>query len=129
MIEEFVNRWEQNKHLLEAHITQGHPKNYEELLRWMLERLFPDRENYVPDPARIYCIDDGDYQGTLVFVIGATGYQPSKYWYTKVGYGSCSGCDTFEAIRDYRDGEPSVQQVEDYMQLALYMLQQMKEME
>lgn len=60
-----------------------------------------------PHPERIHQIDDGDYQGTLIFVIGAGGYQPSRYWYVKVGYGSCSGCDTLQAIRGYEDDAPT----------------------
>lgn len=40
-------------------------------------------------------IDDGDYQGTLIFIIPSTTYQPSvdEYIYTHNYYGSCSGCD------------------------------------
>lgn len=62
-------------------------------------------------------------QGALVYVIGATGYQPDKYWYVKVGYGSCSGCDTLEAIREYQDGKPTERQVNKYMTLALHIVQ------
>ena len=40
-----------------------------------------------PGLERIHRIDDGDYQGTLVFVIGGKGYQLSTYWYVKVSYG------------------------------------------
>jgi hypothetical protein len=70
----------------------------------------------MPDPGRIHQIDDGDYQGTYVFVVAAQGYQPSTYWATKVSYGSCSGCDTIQAIWD-GEGE------EDYYTLALHMVQ------
>jgi hypothetical protein len=62
--------------------------------------------------------------------IGAKGYQPSSYWCIFVGYGSCSGCDTFEAIGGYRnlhglDGEPSDDATE-YWTLMLHMVQKMK---
>ena len=41
-------------------------------------------------------IDNGDYQGTEIFIIPEDTYQPSidEYVYTYVAYGSCSGCDT-----------------------------------
>lgn len=54
-------------------------------------------------PERIHKIDDGDYQGTLLFVIAAEGYQPNDYWYTFGGYGSCSGCDALEDAVGYAD--------------------------
>lgn len=81
-----------------------------------------------PDPARIYQIDDGGYEGTLVFVIGAGGYKPSRYWYVKVGYGSCSVCDTLQAIRGYEGDAPTKEQVDAYMTLALHIVQGLREM-
>ena len=80
-------------------------------------------------PERIHKIDDGDYQGTLLFVIAAKGYQPSKYWAVSVGYGSCSGCDTLEGIKSDGDyGEsPNKQQIADYMTLALHIVQGLKQ--
>ena len=85
--------------------------------------------NTTPDPERIHRIDDGNYQGTLVYVIGEKGYQPDKYWYVKVDYGSCSGCDTLEGIRDYTDDAPTDEQAKDYMTVALHIVQGMKPME
>lgn len=46
----------------------------------------------------------------------------------KVGYGSCSGCDTLEAIRDYSSEKPTPEQVKDYMALALHIVQGLKKM-
>ena len=64
-----------------------------------------------------------------MFIIGAKGYQPSDYWYVKVGYGSCSGCDTLEAIRGYSDEKPTPDQVKDYVTLALHVVfEEMKKM-
>lgn len=77
------------------------------------------RDGEAPDPERIHQIDDGDYQGTLVFVIGAQGYQPSTYWATSVGYGSCSGCDALEDAWGYGDQHD----YEGLYSLTLHMLQ------
>jgi len=76
------------------------------------------------DPERIQCIDWGDYQGTLCFVVGETGYQPLRHWGACVGYGSCSGCDTLEAIKD--DGEPEDVKAEKLLTIALHFVQGLK---
>lgn len=70
-------------------------------------------------------IDNGDYQGTQIFLIPLKTYQPSveDYVYTNTYYGSCSGCDTLEAINEYDDDLPREDQVSDYMILALHLLQ------
>ena len=81
-----------------------------------------------PDPERIHEIDDGDYQGTLVYIIGDDSYQPNQYWYVRIAYGSCSGCDTLESIRNYDGGPPKESQVDDYMTLCLHIIQQLKAM-
>ena len=119
------------KDLLAATFAK-HPDDYREMVRNVISVITDEKEygSYNPDPERIHEIDDGDYQGTLVYVIGAKGYQPSKYWYVKVEYGSCSGCDTLQAIRDsgYGYDTPNAEQVKDYMTLALHIVQRLKKM-
>ena len=129
MIEEFAKAWFAKKDALEAVFKTRHPDDYEEIVKLVVQHILHDEDAYLsPDPARVHSIDDGHYQGTLVFVIGASGYQPDDYWYVKVSYGSCSGCDTLENIRDYSDDAPSDVQVRDYMTLALHIVQGMKKM-
>lgn len=127
MIAEFVERWEKNKGLLRDKFATAHPANYESIVKSVVEILHDEDEYDSPDPLRIHCIDDGDWQGTLLFVVGATGYQPSTYWAVKVGYGSCSGCDTLQAISGYSDDPPTEEQTGDYMTLALHVVQGLKE--
>jgi hypothetical protein len=76
----------------------------------------------------ITVIDNGDYQGTQIFIIPLDEYQPdiSSYVYTHTYYGSCSGCDTLQGISTYDDDEPSEEQIKDYMELALHLLQKCK---
>lgn len=52
------------------------------------------------DTSNITKIDNGNYQGTLLFLIPFDTYQPSynEYLMTYVYYGSCSGCDTLQSI-------------------------------
>ncbi len=132
MIKEFVDAYMENKEALRAVFSAAHPSTYTDIVKSVVQILSncagPDWADR-PDPERIHVIDDGDYQGTLVYVIAEQGYQPTTYWYVRVSYGSCSGCDTLEAIRHYDDGPPSGEQVAEYMTLALHIVQQMKKMD
>lgn len=129
MIEEFTKAWFANLHNMRQRFTSQHPKNYKDIVRAVVEMLESSSDKYDrPDPERIHEIDDGSYQGTLVYVIGSTGYQPNRYWYVKIEYGSCSGCDTLEAIQSYGNQMPSDEQVRDYMTLALHIVQGLREM-
>ena len=84
---------------------------------------------------KITVVDDGDYQGTLLFLVPEKCYQPHNYWSSKVYYGSCSGCDTFQAIQsdttyDFETetySKLSENQISEYMLLALHLLQAMRE--
>lgn len=129
MIPAFVERFESSKAKLEAVFRAKHPENYDSIVKSVVELLHDEDNEYdTPDPERIVEIDHGNYQGTLLYVIGAGGYQPSDYWYVKVGYGSCSGCDTLQAICGYSDDPPDDEQVKDYMTLALHIVQGIKKM-
>lgn len=124
-----VAAWDENKAKVQAVFEAAHPEDYKTVIRAVVQMLHDASDEYTkPDPERIHEINDGNYQGTLVYVIGATGYQPDEYWYVKVGYGSCSGCDTLEAIRCYEDGVPTADHVKQYMLLALHVVQGMRQM-
>ena len=127
MIYEFVKKWEIGKARVESVFKKSHPQEYMDIVKAVVEILGADSDYDVPDPDRIHVIDDGDYQGTLLFIIAAKGYQPNDYWAVKVDYGSCSGCDTLEAIRSHNDNPPTPEQVKDYMTLALHIVQELKE--
>ena len=141
MITEFAARFQEIRQDLWNNLaekrTDPHYWSYESILKLTIETMFTGDYNSwgSPDPNRITKIDEGDYQGTLVFVIGQTGYQPATYWATKVSYGSCSGCDTLQAIEeDTQDvagsdweQELTDQAINDLCTLALHMIQNMKE--
>lgn len=126
MIQKFVDRYMARKHELQAKYEAarkcdddgcpqyGWKPSYREIVQDVVRLLDSDADYGSPDPERVHMIDDGNYQGTLVFVVGADGYQPCDYWYTLVSYGSCSGCDTLEAAET----------VEEIMTLSLHVLQQ-----
>lgn len=127
MIQKFVTRFDAAREALLAKFSEKHPENYLEVVRAVVEKI--TGEGYHdPDPTRIVEVDHGSYQGTLVYVIGGKGYQPDDYWYVKVGYGSCSGCDTLKAIRRYDDKKPDAEQAAEYLTLALHVVQGIKKM-
>jgi hypothetical protein len=129
MILKFVERFETAKPQLRERFREK-PGSYAALVKAVIEAVtdHDDYGDHNPDPERIHEIDDGHYQGTLVYVIGAKGYQPSDYWYVRVGYGSCSGCDTLEAISEYSDDPATESQIDDYMTLALHIVQGLHQM-
>lgn len=127
MIDKFVERWEKRKGEVRAIFEKAHPSSYEEIVKAVCQILGEEHDWHSPDPSNIHSINDGDYKGTLVFIIPESGYQPSAYWAVTVGYGSCSGCDTLKGISDYSDSPPTQNQIEQYMTLALHILQGIKE--
>lgn len=136
MIQQFVDRFMAAKPKLQAQFSTKIPETYEDIVKSVVEVISDEDDREQPDPTRIHAIDDGDYQGTRVFVIGENGYQPSKYWFVYVSYGSCSGCDSLQAIQsDYRwsedddkDRPVKPELVEQLMTMALHIVQEMKEM-
>lgn len=126
MIKEFVERFDAARQALLEKYKAAHPDGYDEIVRDVVTVCADGATGGVPSTEHIHRIDDGSYQGVLVFVIGEGGDQPSDYWVAKVSYGSCSVCDTFQHIRDYGDEPPTEEQAKDYLTLALHILQNMK---
>ena len=125
MIKEFVNIFMANKDTLRAEFAKKHPSDYKELVTEVIKVI----SQAGPDPERIQEIDYGNYQGTLIYIIAEPGYQPYHHWSVKVSYGSCSGCDTLQSIRESSNyGEPPEEsEIEQYMILALHIVQGLKE--
>jgi len=128
VIEEFVQRFDANRDVLRARFKAKRPEFYADIVKAVVETVGGD-EYGAMDPTRIHEIDDGNYQGTLVYVIGGGGYQPYDYWYVRVYYGSCSGCDTLQAIQGCAGDEVSDEEADDTMTLALQILQRIKKMD
>ena len=128
MIQEFVNRFMDKKGILELDFSLRHPGSYKDIVQKVISLINEDSDYEYPDPNNIVEIDHGNYQGTLLYIIPECGYQPYRYWYVRVSYGSCSGCDTLYSIRGYSDELPSEQQVSDYLILALHIVQGIHEL-
>lgn len=106
MIKEFCLAWEKNKDKLEEYFRKTRQEeygNYEDLVKLLFDIVINpsiECDHYRLDTENILVIDDGDYQGTQVFILHRDQYQPSveDYVYTNTYYGSCSGCDTLLSI-------------------------------
>jgi hypothetical protein len=133
MIKEFVEVFDKNRDVLKAEFSQREtmPSSYNSLVKRVVKILAESDYYPNPNPDKIHIIDDGHYQGTRVFLIPADQYQPSTYFVCKISYGSCSYCDTFQNIMEgfsfYGDDPPSEEIVSQLMNLALHVVQQMKE--
>ena len=134
MEQKFIDLWFKNKDKLKEALM-----NYEDLEYCSYLDLFKltikniinaGRTDYdkILDEDKITEIDNGDYQGTLLFIIPRDTYQPmeNEYYITFVDYGSCSGCDTLLAIQDNCSYESKEGQINDFMTLCLHMLERMK---
>ena len=140
MIKEVVNAWKENMNKLQEYYKntkQVEYGSYEEIVKNIFEIVInPYLENNSKYPLEkgfnteeMTVIDDGDYQGTQLFILPLNVYQPNaeEYVVTNIYYGSCSGCDTLLAIQDYdTDKLPNEEQVKDYMQLSLHIIQKCK---
>lgn len=111
MIKFCLDQWEKNKYKLkttfesEDFAKRFHDCEYEDLVVLVVDKILNPGIDFdwdCWDSTRITMVDNGDYQGTLLFLIPRNTYQPSEddYLMTYVGYGSCCGCDTLLQIRD-----------------------------
>lgn len=129
MIKFCKDQWDANRERLKEALrddTQLNKCDYKYLLSLVVEHILnPGLVNFERfergwSAKNITVIDDGDYQGTLMFLIPKICYQPSEseYLLTFVNYGSCSCCDTLMAIQGWDDVKPTEQQLKDYMALC-----------
>lgn len=143
MIKEFVKAWEENKELLLNEFRTTVPSSYQDIVEKLVKIVinpyleahyeigYPLQEGLEIDEMTV--IDNGDYQGTTIYIIPYKTYQPSveDYVFTNNYYGSCSGCDTFQAIESCLDWEdnmliPTEESAKDFHKLALHLLQSFK---
>lgn len=124
MLKYCLNKWNENRGLLEEKLSKDSTLNscdYKYLVELVVDFILNPGECDKWDSKHITVVDNGDYQGTQLFLIPRDSYQPSEYEYlmTYVGYGSCSGCDTLLAIQDWsNEKDLTERQVKDFMTLC-----------
>ena len=126
MLKYCYERWNQNKDKLEAALreTDLTMVGYMDLCALVVKHILNtddqefSYENW--DPNKITVIDDGDYQGTMLFLIPQNTYQPSEYGYlmTYIGYGSCTVCDYLQSIQPWDKSEIDDETIKDFMGLC-----------
>ncbi len=107
MIKYFIDKWNKNqKHLKSVIENSGDLDkwDYIDIVKLVVDNILNHNlecSDYKFDSEQITEINNGEYQGTLLYVIPVKTYQPneSEYIMTFVDYGSCSGCDTLQAIQ------------------------------
>lgn len=118
--------WNMNKDKLRKALSERTDLNscsYEDLVKLTFETIYNGYEKIQDtlDLDNITVIDDGDYQGTLFFMIPYDTYQPGpgEYVMTHIYYGSCSHCDALQSIQDYwsEDG-PTEEQISGFMSIC-----------
>lgn len=133
LIKYCYDKWNKNCDKLEK-VIRGNQKKlknceYDYLVKLIVYNILnEDIDEYSADKwdgENIITIDNGDYQGTLLFLIPQDVYQPNeaKYLMTYVNYGSCSVCDTLMNIQmdvPYADENETMseQTVKDFMALC-----------
>lgn len=132
MVNEFVQAFMENKDQIRHAFSMSFPTRYEQIVKEVVKAISDHKSDYPwkPDYEKIHVIDDGSYQGRLLFIIPERRYQPYQYWYAMINYGSCSCCDTLMGIgyRSSYDTPPTERQLDDVMTLALHVVQRMHEM-
>lgn len=123
--------WEKNKEVFRQELVNNfkHYTRYSRIVESLFDKCFVDEENNsLFDTSKMVQIDNGEYQGILIFVIPYATYQPtvSEHVYTNVYYGSCSGCDTLQNI--FHNYDDLNLQVDMLMTLALHIVQRIKTM-
>ena len=122
MLKYCLECWDKYKADLEDELRRRTDLNicgYLDLVKMVVNNIFVEDVRW--DSNKITVINDGDYQGTLLFLIPVDTYQPdeNEYLMTYVGYGSCSGCDTLQAIQiGWPDEKLTEGQVKDFMALC-----------
>lgn len=133
MIKEFIAQWWQNKDNMERYfrsIQKIGNIGYEGIVMALIENVLnvDSGETYYKISTDIHVIDDGDYQGTKIFVVHNNTYQPDlkDYFFANNYYGSCSGCDTLLGITGYSDEPATEEQIKELMKLAFDLLRSFK---
>ena len=139
MIKYCREKWDKNQEKLREFFETSNDLleyDYEDLLIFTITYILNDGNDLYSDwdAGNIHKIDDGDYQGTLLFLIPTANYQPeaSDYLMTYVAYGSCSWCDLLQNIKSKIDYSSSkeyasskMEIVDDYMTLCRDMVVRM----
>jgi len=131
VIQRFVDAWERCKKPLRL-FFQEKPGSYDDVVVAVLSAMrlaVPEGERiHFPDPACTTVIEGVGYQGVSVYVL-RTSEGDDPEWYVRVGYGTCSHCDTLDSIEYGDTPESREASIDQCMTLALHIVQNIREFE
>lgn len=115
-----MDKWYKNKEKLRHYLMRHKQEEYYEY-NWLFHKIL----NYVLIDFYIEEVKEvGSYQGDIYFTISD---KEGNIYKGEVSYGSCSVCDTLISIHNYElDDFPDSEQIEEYMNLCLYILESFK---
>ena len=118
------DKWDKNQSKLLQNLMERTDLNkcyYKTLVELTFESIMNEENDMnTYDISKITEIDDGDYQGTLIYLIPFAVYQPAEgeYLMTFINYGSCSACDTLQGIQKWSNDKLTECQLTDFMALC-----------
>lgn len=123
MIKYCKDKWNKNNNMLynalseRLKLSELQDYYYDNLVKLSVQCILNDEDEW--DVENITEIDNGNYQGTLLYLIPRSTCQPdeTEYLMTYIGYGSCGVCDTLQGIQ-YGSYEDSTQIIQEYMMLC-----------
>lgn len=128
MLKIIAEKWAARQSLLRARLARINIDDltYLDLVKATFSTIYNDEEDYLSlniDVEQITEIDNGNYQGTLLYILPFSKCQPSEtdYFITYVDYGSCSCCDTLQSIQslgDWGQETPNEEQIKDLVKLC-----------
>ena len=122
----YCEAWEAHKEEVREDLeniikNNNYISSYKQILDSIIKRVLNQNteENKKFNAEKVTEIDNGDWQGTMIWAIPSASYQPGPYDYIFAYqyYGSCSGCDALQAA--YKD-------IDMLMEIALNIFQSMK---
>lgn len=129
MLKVLAEQWCKNQNKLKNYLKDNYEKlnslTYKDIVKIAFEQVYDNKLDAL-GLENIIEIDNGGYQGTLVFVIPFDTYQPNEceYLMTYINYGSCSGCDTLLSLQcEYRYYENDDEKIKGFMTLCKDILQ------
>ena len=135
MINSIIEQWDLNNHNLKQYFESTEQReycDYKEILslifELVVEKVDKDGVSFTIQKENIRTIDDGEYEGTLIYIIPIDRpfIDVSDYLITDNYYGSCSGCDALLSISDCESKKPNEIQVKEYMTIALHLVQKLR---
>lgn len=125
MIKEFADRFISKKDEIRKQFKEKKPESYDDIIQCVLESI--KEEGCYNQPTNFKRIDYGDYQGDYFYVVADDKDSPMNFWTVIISYGSCSGCDTLEKIK--YDSLTEEEEINDYIKLALHVVQKIKKVQ